>query len=241
MSDFAKNEDAFIFQFLVVASEKNTLAQITAEVEGRAPKPPRAENDEDESEESEEEEDNEQVKKRLPSPTLMGLLEDYFNDCPASSTHHTCLVLFITESMKDLDPGGFDKKHLDWLEPWLVMLQSIIEASNLLNTATKNFFSDYTSVAQNYFRNLPDEARQWGPLLAKWREIIKVSKVKSLIIMSAKDEVLARKLGDKYTMDFDEAQAILRRPTEIQARSGCGLNRQERKEKTNYSVGHLLH
>jgi hypothetical protein len=29
---------------------------------------------------------------------------------------------------------------------WLIRLQQIIEASNLLNAGTKNFFSEYTSV-----------------------------------------------------------------------------------------------
>jgi hypothetical protein len=235
MSSFSKEEDAFIFNFLRDASQPDTLALIKAEVEGRGPKNPRSSEEEEEESDEEDEEEDGAVKRRKPSKTLMGLLEAYFDACPPGSTHHTCLVLFVKESMTDLDPGGSDKKHLDWLEPWLIMLQKIIEASNVLNAATKNFFSAYTSVAQQYFRNLPDEDRRWSPLVDKWREIIKVSQALSLVIMQRKDEVLAKKLGDKFTMDFDQTQAILRR-YKREADAGSYDRKERKKQITQLAI-----
>jgi hypothetical protein len=235
MSSFAVKEKAYIFNFLRDASAPATLAQINAEVEGRAPKEPRDSDDEESDDEDEDEEEDGAVKKRQPSKTLMGLLEAYFDACPPSSTHHTCMVMFVEASMADLDPGGSDKKHLDWLEPWLTMLQKIIEASNVLNAGTKNFFSAYTSVAQQCFRNLPDEDRRWGPLVAKWTEMIKMSSAKSLIIMNAKDEGLARKLGNKYMMDFDKTQAKLRR-YKREADAGSSDRKEKTKQLTQLAI-----
>jgi hypothetical protein len=68
MSSFAAKEKAYIFGFLRDASDPATLAQINAEVEGRAHKEPRDSDDEDESEDEDEEDGA--VKKRLPSKNL---------------------------------------------------------------------------------------------------------------------------------------------------------------------------
>jgi hypothetical protein len=53
--------------------------------------------------------------------------------------------------------------------------------------------------------------------------------------MNAKDEVLARKLGDKYTKEFDTTQAILRR-YKREADAGSSDRKERKKQITQLAI-----
>ena len=159
--------------------------------------------------------------KRKISPTLQGLVDDYYDlECGDRSTDFTCMISFLEESIAEFDFSTkknslrkWSDEALDILDGWLEKLQKLVMfAQRQDSEGLRGGMVKINAIARGYFLRVYKKQPRVGNDVFEyhWRRIIRGDRGIVLNLLDEKAKKQKYRLENKYEISWQHVTKTLR-------------------------------